>query len=269
MLGYRRQEGPFYRAEWSPETGGCTFHPAEEAVLFGDWRNRDKLGYGSWDKQLIGPSPTRVKHATIRSFGMWCKCGWTRKLAFNSTIVVLVGKHYAKAKIGLQFRNWAMHPVRTCLGCYEQATQGDRTPKAETTTWPTDVRLIPKFLLNNDLGITGRNRLQCEAHGGPESEQENIPFWLFKLCLNFDPRYYLPLLQDQSLDDPIFGCFSSISCFFYCDSDFRLITVQFSIPNKYLSLRFGHINCRIVTNCQYFRHFLAKDSLIKSVLMKL
>ena len=114
---------------------------------------------------------------------MWCKCGWTRKLAFNSTIVVLVGKHYAKAKIGLQFRNSAMHPVRTCLGCYEQATQGDRTPKAETTTWPTDVRLIPKFLLNNDLGITGRNRLQCEAHGGSKPKQENIPFWLFKLRL--------------------------------------------------------------------------------------
>lgn len=39
-------------------------------------------------------------------------------------------------KFGYEF-----HPVRTCLGCYEQATQGDRTPKAESTTWPTDVRL--------------------------------------------------------------------------------------------------------------------------------
>jgi len=56
-------------------------------------------------------------------------------------------------RMGFEF-----NPVRTCLGCYESITQGDRAPYAETAAWPTDIMLMEIDFNVRRMAALNRNK---------------------------------------------------------------------------------------------------------------
>ena len=62
----------------------------------------------------------------------------------------------SQSRTTIPHMGFEFHPVRTCLGCYETISSGDRTPLATEAQIPTDVRQ----LINIYLKIVVQNKIQ-------------------------------------------------------------------------------------------------------------